>query len=114
MKQVFLAVAAVLFLASGATAQEPGDVKKGAELARSVCAHCHAVGSGERRSPDPMAPSFASLATTPGMTGTALRVWLRTSHPTMPDYILGDQDRDDVVAYILSLNPKAPKRHRTT
>ena len=113
MKHVSLAVAVAILFASGATAQEPGSVTKGAELARSVCAHCHAVGSGQRRSPNPMAPSFATLATTPGMTGTALRVWLRSSHPTMPDYILSDHDRDDVVAYILSLNRRTPKRSPT-
>ena len=108
MKRIFLAAAVSISLVSHARAQEPGDAKKGAELARSVCAKCHAVGSGERRSPDPMAPSFVSVAETPGMTSKALRVWLQTSHPTMPNYILADHDRDDIVAYILSLNTKAP------
>ena len=106
MKRIFLAVAVSISLVSHATAEEPGDAKKGAELARSVCAQCHAVGSGQRRSPDPMAPSFESVATTPGMTGTALRVWLRTSHPTMPNFVLGDHDRDDIAAYILSLDTR--------
>jgi len=108
MKRMFLAVAVSISLVSHATAQEPGDVKKGTALARSVCAQCHAVGKGERRSPDPMAPSFVSVAETPGMTSKALRVWLQTSHPTMPNYILGDHDRDDIVAYILSLDERTP------
>lgn len=108
MKRILHAVAVSILLVSRATAGDPGDVAKGAALARSVCAQCHAVASGELRSPDPMAPSFVSVAKTPGMTGTALRVWLRTSHPTMPNYVLSDPDRDDIVAYILSLNAPAP------
>jgi hypothetical protein len=37
------------------------------------------------------------------MTGTALTVWMQTSHPTMPNFVLTKQDTLDVVAYILSL-----------
>jgi cytochrome c len=37
------------------------------------------------------------------MTATALRVFLTTSHPSMPNLILTPQDMTDVIAYILSL-----------
>jgi len=37
------------------------------------------------------------------MTETALTVWLRTSHPTMPNIIVEPADMDNVIAYILSL-----------
>jgi hypothetical protein len=41
------------------------------------------------------------------MTGTALAVWFRTSHPvlpkTMPNLVIEDDDMDNVIAYILSL-----------
>jgi hypothetical protein len=37
------------------------------------------------------------------MTATALRVFLTTSHPSMPNLILTPQDTTDVIAYILSL-----------
>jgi hypothetical protein len=37
------------------------------------------------------------------MTGTALTVWMQTSHPTMPNIVLTKQETLDVVAYILSL-----------
>ena len=40
------------------------------------------------------------------MTATALRTWLQTSHPTMPNIVLKADDRDNVIAYILSLNAK--------
>jgi hypothetical protein len=57
-------------------------------------------------SPDQHAPTFAAIAETPGMTGTALAVWFRTSHPTMPNLVIQEQDMEDVIAYILSLRTK--------
>jgi hypothetical protein len=37
------------------------------------------------------------------MKGTALRVWLSTSHPTMPNIVVEPPDMDNVIAYILTL-----------
>ena len=37
------------------------------------------------------------------MTGTALAVWMQTSHPTMPNIIVEKNDMLNVIAYILSL-----------
>ncbi len=103
MRIPFASLILIVLAASHAGAQEPGDSKKGAALAASVCAQCHAVRNGQRRSPNPMAPSFSSVARTPGMTDRALRVWLQSSHPTMPNFILTRDERNDIVAYILSL-----------
>ena len=102
LRPLLLAVA-LAALASPALAQPVGDAARGSGLARSDCAGCHAVGRGPAASPNPMAPRFSSVADTPGMTDRALRVWLQTSHPTMPNYILNRDDTDDIVAYILSL-----------
>lgn len=101
---LILSLAASVAASSQALAQERGNAKKGAELAKTVCAQCHAVRPGENRSPNPVAPAFANVATWPGMTDRALRVWLQTSHPTMPNFILSRKDRDNIAAYILSLN----------
>lgn len=103
MKQIVFLCAAFFGWASNATAQTVGDVSKGANLARITCSQCHAVRYGQLRSPNPMAPNFTSIATTLGMTDRVLRVWLQTSHPTMPNIILSQSEKDDVVAYILSL-----------
>ena len=84
-------------------AQEAGDTRAGHVLARQVCASCHAVSPGETRSPDARAPAFQALASTPGMTGTALTVALRTSHETMPNLMLEREELRNVIAYILSL-----------
>jgi cytochrome c2 len=104
-------VAAIIVLAlaqlgSRASAQEMGDAKKGASLAQMVCAECHAVGSGDSRSPNAKAPTFTSVAATRGMSEMALRVWLQSPHPTMPNLMLGEGEKDDVIAYILSLKRK--------
>ncbi len=88
------------------SAQEMGDAKKGATLAQSVCAECHAVGKEEGSSPNARAPTFASVAATRGMTEMALRVWLQSPHPTMPNLMLDADAKDDVIAYILSLKRK--------
>ena len=39
----------------------------------------------------------------PSTTAESLGVFLRTSHPTMPNLVLSAAERDDVIAYILSL-----------
>lgn len=103
MKRFCIAILAFAALTTHAAAQNLGDAKQGSLLARSVCAQCHGVRAGELRSPNPMAPNFTSIATTLGMTDRALRVWLQSSHPTMPNIILTNNERDDVVAYIMSL-----------
>jgi hypothetical protein len=48
-------------------------------------------------------PAFRDIANTRGMTATAIRVFLTTSHPKMPNLILIPEEIADVSAYILSL-----------
>lgn len=105
LTRISITMLVLIAVACHAGAQEPGNLKKGAALATAVCAQCHAVRNGQRRSPNPMAPSFSSVARTPGMTDRALRVWLQTSHPTMPNFVLTRDERNDIAAYILSLKP---------
>jgi mono/diheme cytochrome c family protein len=103
MKQTIGLAAVVLFaLAAGASAQQ-ADVEAGAAYAEQVCAACHAVLAHEQISPLAEAPTFQSVANTPGMTEMALTVWLQSSHPTMPNIILKQDDLRNVVAYIVSL-----------
>jgi len=103
MRQISFAIVVLTALTSNAVAQQSGDSQKGAALARSVCAQCHAVRSGQLRSPNPVAPSFSNIAKWPGMTDLALRAWLQSSHSAMPNIILNDDDKNNVIAYILSL-----------
>ena len=103
MTRMFLAAAITFAFVASAAAQTPGNTAKGSGIAQSSCAACHAVGRWEARSRNPLAPRFADVANWPGMTERALRVWLQTSHPTMPNFVLNRDDTDDIVAYILSL-----------
>ena len=97
--------AVLLALTGGAQAQE-GDVQAGAAYAKEVCATCHAVLPNEQISPLIQAPTFQSVADTPGMTELALTVWLQSSHPTMPNIMLEPDDMRNVIAYIRSLKRK--------
>jgi mono/diheme cytochrome c family protein len=99
-------LAAIAFVAGAtiASAQEVGDPGKGLRLARQVCAECHAVEAGQ--TVPAVAPTFKAIANTRGMTAMALTIFFRTPHRDMPNLILSDNDRDDVIAYILSLKDR--------
>jgi mono/diheme cytochrome c family protein len=108
--RLILSLVMILCGAAFAEAQDVGDVpmgeigdpQAGFEYAQTTCAPCHAI--GEEKSPNPSAPSFKDAANTPGMTPTALMVWLQSAnHPTMPNITIRGQELRNVVAYILSL-----------
>jgi cytochrome c2 len=82
---------------------DTGDARKGLNYARRVCAACHNVQRSDAKSPNSKAPPFKQIADTPGMSVTALTVWSRTTHPTMPSLIIEPNDMDDLIAYIPSL-----------
>jgi mono/diheme cytochrome c family protein len=82
-------------------ATEVGDPQAGYAYARNVCSGCHGISA--EASPVPEATRFGEVADRPGMTGTALRVWIETYHPTMPNIVVAKDDMLNVIAYILSL-----------
>ena len=104
MKAMMLLAAAVTLGVSGDVSAQDADVAAGRAYAEAVCAKCHAVLPGEDLSTEFGATPFQELAETPGMTEYALSVWLQTSHPTMPNIILEQDDMRNVVAYIRSLD----------
>lgn len=106
MRRTLLLLLGLILVPSAAAAQENGDPVAGGAFAREACASCHATRSGTMASPDPDAPAFQEVADTPGMTATALTVWLQTSHPTMPNLQLTPVETRDVIAYILNLGTK--------
>jgi mono/diheme cytochrome c family protein len=89
-------------------AQEPGNAARGRLSAGDLCADCHRTEPGAGHSPSATAPPFAEVAKTKGMTAMALNVWLRTSHPTMPNIMLRPDTADDIITYILSLRARIP------
>lgn len=102
--RVVLFLPILLGLTSGvAAAQTSESVARGFFYSDRVCGECHAVAAGEKSSNDPAAPTFDIIANTPGMTATALNVWLHTSHPTMPHLIVEADRIVDIAAYIGTL-----------
>lgn len=80
---------------------------EGAALAQKLCSECHDVGG--KGSPSPKAsgnpgPAFRDIAQKPVMTKLAIRVFMRSTHPNMPDIILSDGEIDAVSDFITSLN----------
>jgi mono/diheme cytochrome c family protein len=65
-------VGLLVALTQQARAQDSGDVQKGRAMAQQVCAECHAVGERDAPSPNSRSPTFADIASTPGMTIAAL------------------------------------------
>ncbi len=107
------AAAAVALMATAAPqafAQSGGDASRGAAYAQSNCARCHGVGPGDKFSPVPGLAAFRVIANTPGMTGTAIAVWLRTPHNSMPNLVIEAGDRADLIAYISSLRDPAGRK----
>lgn len=80
-----------------------GDADKGRLYAVKNCASCHNVTGSDARSPNNKAPTFKAVANTPGMTMTALTVWSRSTHATMPNLMIPRDDLENLSAYILSL-----------
>ena len=81
-----------------------GDPAQGKQFAEAQCSACHGVGRNEN-SRNRAAPSFGDIAASAGLTATAIRVWLQSPHATMPNIRLNDEDKDNVIAYLLSLKP---------
>ena len=97
------AVGAIVLGAVATQAAQIGSVEEGLRIARERCAACHLVVKENGRSVNEKAPTFARIANIPGMTPSALRAALNTSHSTMPNLIIKDDDADSIIAYILSL-----------
>jgi cytochrome c len=102
-RAVALGVLLTIVTAGLVQAQDVSERLKGASFAQQICAECHAIQGGQPRSPNGQAPTFETVAKTPGMTAIALTAILRTSHRTMPNIILTDEDLRNVIAYIMTL-----------
>lgn len=81
----------------------PGDAYRGAGLARQVCAQCHHVTAGPAPVDNLPAEAFIDIANREGVSAASIAAWLRSSHPSMPNFIFNDQSVEDLTAYIMSL-----------
>jgi mono/diheme cytochrome c family protein len=104
-----LNIAALLvggLLSNPSSADELGNADGGRTYALQTCASCHAVQLQELESPVAEATPFKMIADRPEMTRLALRVFLQSPHPSMPNLMVDGEDADNVIAYILSLKGK--------
>jgi mono/diheme cytochrome c family protein len=102
---VALALLSVCYLsaAHAQTGSPATEAARGKAYARETCASCHEVEPGILTPPFAKARSFSSIAATPGMTSMALNVWFSTSHPTMPNLIIPQKQKEDLMAYFSTL-----------
>ena len=77
-------------------------IAAGHRLAEAWCKTCHAIEAGGSLVPHP-GPDFVAVANAPSTTELGLKVFLRTSHPSMPNIVLTPEQADNLVTYILSL-----------
>lgn len=75
---------------------------EGHRLAEAWCKSCHAVEPDTTGTLN-QAPSFEAIANRRGTTALSLKVFLRTSHPNMPNLMITPDQADALANYILSL-----------
>ena len=103
-QRIALCLAAALLAGGAAVAQIlPGDGFEGRRFAEEICVECHVVGKGEYGVSLQGAAAFQKVADDPAVTSLSLRVFLRTPHEVMPDFMLSEAETDNVIAYILSM-----------
>lgn len=102
---LLLALAATAAAAQSAP-QPPGSPQRGRELAERLCSTCHVVGSATSGTVRADVPSFHAIAGRTGVTAERLAGAVIVPHPAMPGVQLTVAEIRDVVAYILSLEPR--------
>jgi cytochrome c len=103
LKVLAVASVAALLISTTLHAQDSA-VQRGRAFAQANCARCHAIGPvGD--SPLPKAPPFRTLHQRypVDQLAEALAEGIRTAHPAMPKFELGQRQIDDLIAYLKSL-----------
>ena len=81
---------------------QSADPSIGRDLVEKQCAACHRIEAGKQS----VAPSFMDISRMPSTTELSIKVFLRTSHPRMPNIILSPEEIDSVASYIVGLKGK--------
>jgi mono/diheme cytochrome c family protein len=101
---VVIALAALLLIrlhyAGGATLSD--SAAAGHRLAEAWCKECHAIEAATIGTANP-GPDFIKVANQLSTTELSLKVFLQSSHRSMPNLILKPDETDNLVNYILSL-----------
>ena len=99
MRRTLTMLLASALLAFPAAAQDPS---VGGRLAVRWCMACHVVEPNQSTATD-NAPSFRDIAARPTTNAGSLDRYLSVGHTLMPDFSLSSQERNALIAYILSL-----------
>ena len=84
------------------------DPVRGQELARRLCANCHATEPNGGQTINPDVPSFAAIAKQSNVTAERLAGRIIVPHPAMPNTQLMVAEIRDVIAYNGLEGPLAP------
>jgi mono/diheme cytochrome c family protein len=83
---------------------DPGDAVAGRAYALQACSDCHNIAARRNRLLSILsAPDFYAVANAKTTTAIGLSVFLQSQHRSMPSFIIGDEDRRNVIAHIMSL-----------
>lgn len=96
----------VLILASSPVWAE-SEVDRGRLLVETNCSGCHAIGADDvSRHPD--APAFRTLSERYPIDSLAetLTKGIPIGHPDMPDFLMTASQIDEIIAYIMSVQPR--------
>ena len=80
----------------------PGNPAYGRRLADTLCSECHIVAPDQERRGRQTAPNLTERVRNPAITELALRSYLQTTHPVMPNIMLSQEQADDIIAYLLT------------
>jgi mono/diheme cytochrome c family protein len=95
--------------AAPAPPTDAASIARGQRIATDWCARCHIVAAGQTRVANPAAgaPRFVDVAHRWAAQPAELRRFMDDLHLPMPTFRLWPPERDDVVAYLVSLDPAA-------
>jgi mono/diheme cytochrome c family protein len=99
---IVVALFLVRLRVAAATTLADDPAAAGHRIAEAWCKECHAIDANSIRT-GTTAPDFAAVANQPSTTALSLKVFLRSNHTKMPNFIIEPNDADDVIQYILSL-----------
>lgn len=94
--------ALVLIRLHNAQGAQTSNVSEGHRLAEAWCKECHLIDMKIPQTAN-IAPDFAAIANQPSTTELSLKVFLGSNHRNMPNLILGPEEANNLVGYILSL-----------
>jgi cytochrome c2 len=110
MRRILLAagmisMAAIVGTAASAATDGLGSPGYGRGLAADLCGDCHIV-APDQQYDGQIGPNLIERVREPEITELALRSYLQTTHPLMPNIMLTQEQADDVIAYLLTFKGK--------